>query len=71
MQQIALVDDDEDVLTSVSIALELEGYKVVTYRDGASALMAFKTNPPDLAILDIKNAAHGWNGNAAVAPTEL
>src|SRR5580704_3672770 len=54
MQRIALVDDDEDILTSVSIALELEGYKVATYRDGASALMAFKTSPPDLAVLDIK-----------------
>jgi len=54
MQRIALVDDDEDILTSVSIALELKGYKVVAYRDGASALMAFKTSPPDLAILDMK-----------------
>jgi two-component system response regulator ChvI len=54
MQRIALVDDDEDILTSVSIALELEGYKVATYRDGASALTAFKTSLPDLAILDIK-----------------
>src|SRR5215467_2957933 len=54
MQTIALVDDDDDILTSVSIALELEGYKVGTYRDGASALVAFKTSPPDLAILDIK-----------------
>jgi two-component system response regulator ChvI len=54
MQRIALVDDDEDILTSVSIALELEGYKVATYRDGASALMAFKTSPPDLAVLDVK-----------------
>jgi two-component system response regulator ChvI len=54
MQRIALVDDDEDILTSVSIALELEGYKVLTYRDSASALIAFKTSPPDLAILDIK-----------------
>jgi two-component system response regulator ChvI len=54
MQRIALVDDDEDILTSVSIALELEGYKVATYRDGASALLALKTSPPDLAILDIK-----------------
>jgi two-component system response regulator ChvI len=53
-QTIALVDDDDDILTSVSIALELEGYKVRTYRDGASALLAFKTSPPDLAILDIK-----------------
>src|SRR5215467_13459192 len=54
MQTIALIDDDEDILTSVSIALELEGYKVITYRDGASALVAFRTSPPDLAILDIK-----------------
>jgi two-component system, OmpR family, response regulator ChvI len=54
MQTITLVDDDEDILTSVSIALELEGYKVIPYRDGASALVAFKTSPPDLAILDIK-----------------
>jgi two-component system response regulator ChvI len=54
MQRIALVDDDEDILTSVSIALELEGYKVATYRDGAFALMAFKTSPPDLAVLDVK-----------------
>ena len=54
MQTIAIVDDDEDILTSVSIALELEGYRVVTYRDGASALVAFKTSPPDLAVLDIK-----------------
>jgi two-component system response regulator ChvI len=54
MQTIALVGVDEDILTSVSIALELEGYKVMTYRDGASALVAFKMSPPDLAILDIK-----------------
>ena len=54
MQMIALVDDDEGVLTSVSIALELEGYKVTTYRDGAFALVAFKTSAPDLIILDIK-----------------
>jgi len=54
MQRIALVDDDEDILTSVSIALEIEGYKVVTYRDGASALMSFKASAPDLAIFDIK-----------------
>jgi two-component system, OmpR family, response regulator ChvI len=54
MQTIALVGVDEDILTSVSIALELEGYKVMTHRDGVSALMAFKMSPPDLAILDIK-----------------
>jgi two-component system response regulator ChvI len=54
MQRIALVDNDEDILTSVSIALELEGYRVLAYRDGASALMAFKTSQPDLAIIEIK-----------------
>jgi two-component system, OmpR family, response regulator ChvI len=54
MQMIALVDDDQDILTSVSIALELEGYNVQTYRDGASALVSFKTRPPDLAIINIK-----------------
>ncbi|WP_454918557.1 response regulator transcription factor [Xanthobacter sediminis] len=54
MPTIALVDDDRNILTSVSIALEAEGYRIDTYTDGASALDGFKTNPPDLAILDIK-----------------
>jgi two-component system response regulator ChvI len=54
MPTIALVDDDQNILTSVSIALESEGYRVTTYTDGASALDGFKTTPPDLAILDIK-----------------
>jgi len=54
MPTIALVDDDRDILTSVSIALEAEGYRTMTYSDGASALDGFKTSPPDLAILDIK-----------------
>jgi two-component system response regulator ChvI len=54
MPTIALVDDDRNILTSVSIALENEGYRIMTYTDGASALDGFKTNPPDLAILDIK-----------------
>jgi two-component system response regulator ChvI len=54
MPTIALVDDDRNILTSVSIALEAEGYRVQTYTDGASAFEGFKTNPPDLAILDIK-----------------
>ncbi len=54
MPTIALVDDDSNILTSVSIALETEGYRITTYSDGASALDGFKTNPPDLAILDIK-----------------
>src|ERR1700693_6633795 len=54
MPIIALVDDDRNILTSVSIALEAEGYRIMTYSDGASALKGFKTNAPDLAILDIK-----------------
>ncbi len=54
MSTIALVDDDHNILTSVSIALEAEGYRVVTYSDGVSALDGFRTATPDLAILDIK-----------------
>ena len=54
MPTVALVDDDRNILTSVSIALEAEGYRTMTYSDGASALDGFKTSPPDLAILDIK-----------------
>ena len=54
MPTIALVDDDRNILTSVSIALEAEGYRTMTYTDGASALEAFKSSSPDLAILDIK-----------------
>jgi two-component system response regulator ChvI len=54
MQTIALVDDDRNILTSVSIALEAEGYKVETYTDGASALDGLLGRPPQLAIFDIK-----------------
>ena len=54
MPTIALVDDDRNILASVSIALESEGYRVQTYTDGASALDGFQADPPDLAILDIK-----------------
>ena len=54
MPTIALVDDDRNILTSVSMALEAEGYRIMTYTDGASALDGFKSSPPDLAILDIK-----------------
>ncbi len=51
---IALVDDDQHSLTSVSMALEAEGYSVRTYTTGAEALRALTTQPVDLAILDIK-----------------
>jgi two-component system response regulator ChvI len=54
MPTIALVDDDRNILTSVSIALEAEGYRIQTYTDGASALDGLKQSPPDLAIFDIK-----------------
>ncbi|TWF46654.1 two-component system response regulator ChvI [Neorhizobium alkalisoli] len=54
MQTIALVDDDRNILASVSIALEAEGYKVETYTDGASALDGLVARPPHLAIFDIK-----------------
>ena len=51
---ITLVDDDKNILTSVSIALEAEGYKVATHTDGHSALDAMTEQAPDLAVLDIK-----------------
>lgn len=54
MPTIALVDDDRNILTSVSIALESEGYRVETYTDGASALDGLNLRRPDLAIFDIK-----------------
>jgi len=52
--KIALVDDDRNILTSVSIGLEAEGFAVETYTDGGAALAAFGRSPPDLVVLDIK-----------------
>ena len=51
---IALVDDDRNILTSISMALENEGFKVQTYIDGESALIGISRTPPDLAVIDIK-----------------
>ena len=51
---IALVDDDRNILTSVSIALQAEGFLTRVYSDGETALKALVDNPPDLAIFDIK-----------------
>lgn len=51
---IALVDDDRNILTSLSIALQAEGFGTRLYSDGQSALRALLDNPPDLAIFDIK-----------------
>jgi len=53
-ETIALVDDDQNILTSVSIALEAEGYSVRSYSDSKRALGELIDNPPDLAVLDIK-----------------
>jgi two-component system response regulator ChvI len=54
MPTIAVVDDDCNILTAVSVAFETEGYRIMAYTDGISALDAFKSRPPDLAILDLK-----------------
>ena len=53
-QSVALVDDDRNILTSVSIALEAEGFAVTTYSDGDEALRGLMAQPVDLVVLDIK-----------------
>ena len=53
-QTIALVDDDRNILTSVSMALEAEGFVVRPYSDGIEALASILRDPVDLAVLDIK-----------------
>jgi two-component system response regulator ChvI len=54
MPTIALVDDDRNIVTSLRMLLETEGYKIQAYTDGASALDGLSADPPDMAILDIK-----------------
>ncbi len=54
MPTIALVDDDRNIVTSLRMLLETEGYKIQAYTDGASALEGLSADPPDMAILDIK-----------------
>lgn len=51
---IALVDDDRNILTSVSIALQAEGFRTRLYPDGEAALKALIANPADLGVFDIK-----------------
>ena len=53
-QSIALVDDDRNILTTLSIALQAEGYATRVYSDAEAALAALRSNPPDLAVFDIK-----------------
>jgi two-component system response regulator ChvI len=54
MAKITLVDDDENIVASISLALESLGHKVKGYFDGAAGLAALESDPPDLAILDVK-----------------
>src|SRR5689334_2161956 len=54
MANITLVDDDENIVASVSMALESHGHTVKAYYDGASGLASLESDPPDLAILDVK-----------------
>ena len=54
VSKIALVDDDQNILTSVSLALEAEGFIVDKYIDGEQGLNGIKRRPPDLLVLDIK-----------------
>jgi two-component system response regulator ChvI len=54
MAKITLIDDDENIVTSVSLALESHGHTVKAYYDGASGLEALENDPPDLAVLDVK-----------------
>jgi len=54
MAKITLIDDDENIVASVSLALENHGHSVTAYYDGASGLSALESDPPDVAILDVK-----------------
>ena len=54
MTTLALVDDDENIVASLKMFFEAEGYQVRAYHDGESALPALTDSPPDIAILDIK-----------------
>lgn len=54
VHSIALVDDDQNILTSVSIALESEGFQVTTYKDGEEAVEGLLAHPVDLVVLDVK-----------------
>ncbi|MBC6981572.1 response regulator transcription factor [Caulobacter sp. 17J80-11] len=54
MANITLVDDDENIVASVSLALESAGHEIKAYHDGVTGLQALESDPPDLAILDVK-----------------
>ena len=65
MPTIALVDDDRNILTSVSIALEAEGFRITTYTDGVSAARRFQDGLTRPCHPRYQDAPHGWNGDAA------
>ncbi len=54
MAKITLIDDDENITTSVSLALESHGHAVKAFHDGVSGLQALEADPPDVVILDVK-----------------
>ena len=54
MTTLALVDDDENIVESLKMFFEAEGYDVRPYHDGEAALTALAATPPDIAILDVK-----------------
>ncbi len=54
MAKITLIDDDENITTSVSLALESHGHEVKAFHDGVSGLQALESDPPDVVILDVK-----------------
>ena len=54
MAKITLIDDDENIVVSVSLALENHGHAVSAFYDGAAGLAALESDPPDVAILDVK-----------------
>jgi len=54
MAKITLVDDDENIVASISLALESHGHTVKAFYDGATGLADLESDPPDLAILDVK-----------------
>ena len=64
-QTIALVDDDRNILTSVSMALEAEGFEVRTYADGDEALRGITARPADLAVLDGSRGEGNRGGGGA------
>ena len=66
-QTIALVDDDRNILTSVAMTLEQEGFQVRTFTDGESALQGLSTAPGRPRGARHQDAAHGRDGAAAAA----